>query len=117
LWMQQMQLQHKSERSTGWQAGAQCHVGEHYFGYCNRIAFLLLFFYSSAIHERGNERRGEGRGRRERKARESVPANALAEECKRENKAEEKKNKEQSGRETQAERKSIPCLEERPTPK
>lgn len=42
----------------------------------------------------------------------------LAEECRRENKA-EKKNKEQSKRESETERvrKSIPCLEERPTPK
>ncbi len=53
----------------------------------------------------------------ERERRESEPASTPAEECKRENKAEEKKNKEQSGRETEGERKSIPCLQERPTPK
>lgn len=40
---------------------------------------------------------------------------ALAEECKRENKAEEKKNKAERDREK--ERKSIPFLEDRLTPK
>lgn len=53
---------------------------------------------------------GEGREGK-RGARERAPA----EECKRENKAGEKKNR--SRRETEGERKSIPCLEERPTPK
>lgn len=42
---------------------------------------------------------------------------APTKECRRENKAEEKKNKEQSGKDIKAERKSIPCIEERPTPK
>lgn len=93
--------------------------GEHYFGYCNRIAFLLLFFHSSAIHEREREKvMGEGRGDGAGERRASKRASTPAEECKRENKAEEKKNKERSRRETEGgERKSIPCLEERPTPK
>lgn len=49
--------------------------------------------------------------------REAEGSSALAEECKRENKAEENKNNERSGKETEGQRKSIPCLEERPTPK
>lgn len=60
---------------------------------------------------------GEGRGHGERVEGERERVSTLAEECKRENKAEEKKNKEQSKRETEGERKSIPCLEEKPTPK
>lgn len=60
------------------------------------------------MKERTSGVRGRGIWRRRAES-ERAPA----QECKRENEAEEKKNKEQSKRE----RKSIPCLEERPTPK
>lgn len=53
----------------------------------------------------------------EKERRENEQVSTPAEECKRKNKAVEKKNKEQSGRETEGKGKSIPCLEERPTPK
>lgn len=64
------------------------------------------------MKERTSDVRGQGI-RRRRAASEHAPA----EECKRENEAEEKKNKERSERERERERKSIPCLEERSTPK
>ena len=69
------------------------------------------------MKEKASDGGRAGDTERERERAERERASAPAEECKRENKAEEKKNKEQSGRETEGERKSIPCLEERPTPK